>query len=63
MARPTLPDAERRSFVIHIRTTEAERDLVAQGADVEGVTPAEFVRDAAIKRAKRVAAGKPKRKR
>lgn len=62
MARPPLPDSERRSCVIVSRVTEAEKALIDKGAIAEGKTSAEFVRDAAVERASK-ALTKGKRRR
>lgn len=62
MARPPLPEAERRSHVIQTRVTTEERKLVEAGAEAAGATPAEFLRDAALERATKSLA-RPKRRR
>lgn len=61
MARPPLPESERRSHVIQTRVTTDERKLVEDGADAVGTTPAEFLRDAALEKAAKTLA-KPKRR-
>ena len=52
--RPPLSDAERRSQILQTRVTLKERELVEAGAEAEGATPAEFLREAALQRASRV---------
>lgn len=62
MARPPLPDSERRSHVIQTRVTADEKSLVEGGAEAVGATPAEFLRDAALEKAAK-ALTKPKGRR
>jgi uncharacterized protein (DUF1778 family) len=51
MARPPLPESERRSHVLQTRVTTQERELVEKGAEAAGSTPAEFLREAALEQA------------
>lgn len=62
MARPPLPESERRSHILQTRVTSDEKSLVEEGAEAVGATPAEFLRDAALEKATKALA-KPKRRR
>lgn len=62
MARPPLPDSERRSEVLQLRLTQAERSTLDAGADATGELVSEFIRTAALERARAVTAPPTKRK-
>lgn len=53
MARPKLPEEERRSEVLQLRLTKAERELMDEGAEALGVQVSEMIREAALAKAKR----------
>lgn len=44
MGRPALPDEERREKPLRIRMTDAERSLVDQAAQKQGVPTSEWAR-------------------
>ena len=54
MARPPLPDAKKRSEVLQVRLTKGERKTLDEGADIYGEPVSEFVRTAALDKAKRL---------
>ena len=54
MARPPLPDEERRSEVLQLRLTKAERELLDAGAEAAEMLLTEFIRETALNRAKRL---------
>lgn len=60
--RPPLPASERRSHILQTRVTSAERELVEAGAQAEGATPAEFLREAALDRASKTLSRRKKRR-
>ncbi len=51
MVRPLKPADERRSYVLQVRWTEAERERLEDGAARAGVQLAEFIRSAALEKA------------
>ncbi|MGH8074948.1 MAG: plasmid mobilization protein [Lysobacter sp.] len=53
MARPPLPDSERRSEVLQLRLTKDERKDLDAGANAAGEQTSEFIRTAALVRAQR----------
>ena len=62
MARPVLSPSERRSELLKIRVTQDEQAAIKAGADGAQVPVSEFVRDAALAKARAVqrkAARKP----
>jgi len=54
MARPPLPDSERRTEVLQLRLTKGERKDLDEGAEATGEQVSEFIRTAALDKAKRV---------
>lgn len=52
MARPPLPESERRSEVLQLRLTKAERELLDRAAEALGIPVSELIRDAALRKAK-----------
>lgn len=54
MARPPLPDSERRTEVLQLRLTKGERKDLDDGAEATGEPVSEFIRAAALDKAKRV---------
>ncbi|WP_425492552.1 plasmid mobilization protein [Lysobacter changpingensis] len=61
MARPPLPESERRTEVLQLRLTKGERKDLDEGAEASGEQVSEFIRTAALEKAKRVKkkAGEP----
>jgi uncharacterized protein (DUF1778 family) len=53
MARPKLPDEERRSEVIQLRLTKDERQMLDEAAESLGVLLTELIRSAALAKAER----------
>ena len=51
MARPPLPESERRSEIVQTRVTKDERQRIEAGAQVAEEQVAEFVRGAALDKA------------
>ena len=60
--RPPLPDSERRSQILQARVTSAERETIEAGAEAAGETPAEFLRESALDRARRLLTKRKKRR-
>lgn len=54
MARPPLPESERRTEVLQLRLTKGERKDLDEGAEASGEQVTEFIRKAALDKAKRV---------
>jgi len=54
MARPPLPDSERRTEVLQLRLTKGERKDLDEGAVATGEQVSEFIRTAALDKVKRV---------
>ena len=54
MARPPLPDSERRSEVLQLRLTKGERKDMEDGADACDEQLSEFIRGAALEKAERL---------
>lgn len=54
MPRPKLPDAKRRSEVLQIRLTTAQRELLDRAADLLEEPLSDLIRDAALAKARRV---------
>lgn len=54
MARPPLPDDQRRSELVKFRVSKDEQTAIMAGADAAEVAMSEFVRDASLAKAKAV---------
>lgn len=54
MARPPLPESERRSQVLQLRLTKAEREFLDEAAEALGVTITDLIRDSAMREAARL---------
>lgn len=54
MARPPLPDDQRRSELVKFRVSADEQSAITAGADAAEVPVSEFVRDAALEKARAV---------
>lgn len=54
MVRPKLPDSKRRSEVFQLRLTVAQREALDQAAEALQETLSDFIRGAALAKAKRV---------
>lgn len=52
MARPPLPDDQRRSQLVKFRVSPSEEASIKAGADAAETAVSEFVRDAALEKAK-----------
>ena len=61
MARPPLPDSERRSEVLQLRLTSGERKAMEVGASTADEQLSEFIRGAALEKAEKLSAKKAKR--
>lgn len=55
MARPPLPDDQRRSELVKFRVSPTEQASITAGADAAQVGISEFVRDAALEKAQALA--------
>jgi uncharacterized protein (DUF1778 family) len=62
MARPALPESERRSEIVQTRVTKEERKQLEVGAKAADEQVAEFIRGAALEKAERVLSRKAKAK-
>lgn len=54
MARPPLPDDQRRSELVKFRVSKDEQAAITAGADAAEVPVSEFVRDAALAKTRAV---------
>lgn len=54
MGRPPLPDDQRRSELLKLRVSKEEQADIKAGADAADVPVSEFVRDAALAKARAV---------
>lgn len=55
MARPSLPDDQRRSELLKFRASPDEQATIKAGADAVQVGLSEFMRDAALEKAHAIA--------
>lgn len=62
MGRPPLPDSQRRTEVLQLRLTKDERSTMDAGADAAGEIVSEFIRNAALDRAREALIRARKRK-
>lgn len=61
MARPALPESERRSEIVQTRVTKGERKQIEAGAKAADEQVAEFIRGAALEKAERLSQQKKRK--
>jgi uncharacterized protein (DUF1778 family) len=55
MGAPPKPPAERRTYALQVMLNQAEREVIAQAAQARGAEVSTWVRELALKAAKRSA--------
>lgn len=58
MARPKLPDKDRKDEILKLRLTASDRKRLDRGAKLAGVPLSEFVREVSLLAADRLAANR-----